>query len=177
MTRLTSLLAALLALSAARAGAQASPYVPLDDVAYGYIDALMARGGLMRLSALERPYTVAAIRQALAAPEATGGRVERRWAQALGDRIAKYDVANPAVDGNGARVALSAGGLVTVQSTGRRDLLQDGPHGGTRPGASLRFALAAGPFVGVSPRVDQLCIDADATADAPHRAFQNVRNP
>ena len=47
------------------AGAQGSPVLPLDDVSYVYLDALMARGQLRGLSALERPYTVAAVRAAL----------------------------------------------------------------------------------------------------------------
>jgi hypothetical protein len=46
-------------------GAQASPYVPLDDNAYRYVDALMARGEFRQLSALERPYTVGALLSAI----------------------------------------------------------------------------------------------------------------
>ena len=51
--------AALLALAAhsTAAKAQASAYVPLDDVAYTYVDALMSRGELRSLSGMERPYT------------------------------------------------------------------------------------------------------------------------
>ena len=55
---------ALLA-SALNLGAQASPYVPLDDIAYRYIDAIMARGEFRQLSALERPYTVGALLSAI----------------------------------------------------------------------------------------------------------------
>ena len=44
--------------------AQASPYVPIDDIAYKYVDALMVRGSLPALSALERPYTAGSIRAA-----------------------------------------------------------------------------------------------------------------
>jgi hypothetical protein len=33
--------------------AQASPYLPVDDVAYRYVDALMARGLMQSLSLLE----------------------------------------------------------------------------------------------------------------------------
>jgi len=47
------------------ATAQASPYVPLDDVAYTYIDGLMARGAFRELSVLERPYTERALRVAI----------------------------------------------------------------------------------------------------------------
>ena len=45
--------------------AQASPYVPIDDIAYKYVDALMVRGSLSMLSALERPYTASSIRSAV----------------------------------------------------------------------------------------------------------------
>src|SRR5882672_11001116 len=44
------------------ARAQASAYVPLDDIAYTYVDALMARGMFHELSALERPFTERALR-------------------------------------------------------------------------------------------------------------------
>jgi hypothetical protein len=53
------------------AGAQ-SAYVPLDDVAYVYIDALLARGELRTLSVLERPYTVREIAEAM-------GWAQPRW--------------------------------------------------------------------------------------------------
>ncbi|HEY4671124.1 MAG TPA: hypothetical protein VIG78_03570, partial [Gemmatimonadaceae bacterium] len=41
--------------------AQASAYVPLDDIAYTYVDALMARGALGELAVLERPFTQRAL--------------------------------------------------------------------------------------------------------------------
>jgi hypothetical protein len=66
-----ALVAALLFVGSAAAGAQ-SAYVPLDDVAYVYIDALLARGELRTLSVLERPYTVREIAEAL-------GRSQREW--------------------------------------------------------------------------------------------------
>ena len=43
--------------SSADCDGQASAYVPLDDIAYTYVDALMARGLFRELSALERPFT------------------------------------------------------------------------------------------------------------------------
>ena len=46
-------------------GAQGSPYVPLDDIAYRYVDVMMARGEFRQLSALERPYTVEALLTAI----------------------------------------------------------------------------------------------------------------
>jgi hypothetical protein len=40
---------------------QASAYVPLDDIAYTYVNALMARGMFRELSTLERPFTERAL--------------------------------------------------------------------------------------------------------------------
>ncbi|HEX6161054.1 MAG TPA: hypothetical protein VF111_12860, partial [Thermoanaerobaculia bacterium] len=54
-----------LLVGASALGAQGSPYVPLDDIAYRYIDALMSRGEFRQLSALERPYTVRAVQSAI----------------------------------------------------------------------------------------------------------------
>ena len=39
-------------------GAQAAPYLPVDDIAYSYVDALLSRGMLQSLSVMERPYIV-----------------------------------------------------------------------------------------------------------------------
>ncbi|MEX2110684.1 MAG: hypothetical protein WD802_08780 [Gemmatimonadaceae bacterium] len=74
-------------------GAQASPYVPLDDIAYQYIDAIMARGEFRRLSALERPYTVGALLSAIDSARAreTSARMTD-YLDALEVVIAKYSV-------------------------------------------------------------------------------------
>lgn len=69
--------------------AQGSPYVPLDDIAYRYVDAMMARGEFRNLSALERPYTVSDVLMAI--DEARG--------RAPGSRISGYlDALETAVD-------------------------------------------------------------------------------
>ena len=47
------------------AAAQASAYVPLDDIAYTYVDALVSRGWFRELSMLERPFTERALRVAI----------------------------------------------------------------------------------------------------------------
>jgi hypothetical protein len=53
-------LVAITSLALPRAArAQASLYVPLDDIAYRFADALIARGELRGVSLLERPYTAA----------------------------------------------------------------------------------------------------------------------
>ena len=57
--------AACLASAPTPVSAQASAYVPLDDVAYTYVDALMARGMFKEFSMLERPFTERALRAAI----------------------------------------------------------------------------------------------------------------
>ncbi len=74
-------------------GAQASPYVPLDDIAYRYVDAIMARGEFRQLSALERPYTVGALLSAIdtARVRGPGARMSDNL-NALETVIGKYSV-------------------------------------------------------------------------------------
>ena len=52
-----ALIAAASMLTPGAARAQASLYVPLDDIAYQFADALIARGELRGVSLLERLYT------------------------------------------------------------------------------------------------------------------------
>ena len=137
----------------ARAEAQASPYLPLDDIGYAYIDALQARGQLRSLSMLERPYTTAELRTALAEAESTDSRVLQSWRTALMEAIAKYD---PRAEG--CRVDCEAGmsdlalrGTVGIFATARtsatRELMLADDTDGAYPGAVARFAAQGGPFV------------------------------
>jgi hypothetical protein len=74
-------------------GAQASPYVPLDDIAYRYVDAVMARGGFRQLSALERPYTVGALLSAIDNARSRGPSARvTDYLDALEIVIGKYSV-------------------------------------------------------------------------------------
>jgi len=74
-------------------GAQASPYVPLDDIAYRYIDAVMARGEFRQLSALERPYTVGALLSGIDSARARASSARMGdYLDALESSIAKYSV-------------------------------------------------------------------------------------
>jgi hypothetical protein len=143
---------ALLALSALAMPlslrAQASPYVPLDDPAYAYVDALLARGHLDGLIALERPYSVAALRAALAAaPEPDG--VPGGWARALRQRLALHDTRpSPAPDTAPAlHGVLALGAFATGESSARRELMLADDEAGAHPGAHLRVAAATGSVV------------------------------
>lgn len=72
-------------------GAQGSPYVPLDDIAYRYVDAMMARGEFRNLSALERPYTVSDLLLAIdtARGRTPGSRISG-YLDALETAVTKY---------------------------------------------------------------------------------------
>lgn len=152
---------ALLALAAARVGAQASPYVPLDDPAYAYVDALLARGELRALTALERPYTAEVLRRAAAGADSagpTGG-----WVRALGRRVALYESGRPAAPGDSAPALHGYVGVrltATAQTSGRRELMLADDEGGVHPGAALRLGAATGN-VAIGARItgDQRLMD------------------
>ena len=71
--------------------AQGSADVPLGDNAYVYLDALLARGAMRSLSALERPYNVREINRALARAvyrcNDERAAIKKRVNIALGSRI------------------------------------------------------------------------------------------
>jgi len=105
-------LAALVLLIPALVRAQASPYVPVDDIAYRYVDALIARGYLRSLSALERPYTVGRVRAALDSSglDSTSG-VVASYAKTLSTSLRRYELTR-------ARDTLFAG-VVTPENGGQ----------------------------------------------------------
>lgn len=153
----------------------ASPLVPLDDVTYVYVDALVARGALRELSLLDRPYAVAQLRAALAAARAERPAL-RRWIDAADRAAAKYAARTPA-DTAADRYALLVAPVLgaTAQTTGARDLLaggEDAPTGGAR--ADLRVALETPRVVAaVRGTIDQrLAHDPDfrPTENAPYPA-------
>lgn len=153
--------ALILAWSPKTSGAQASPYIPLDDVAYVYVDALMARGELRQLEALERPYTVEAVRQALSELRrrlSTG--VLRSYAAGLDRALVKTTV-----DGETSRrtvrgpqpqtqratfgARLSGAFYAVGQTSGRRELMLADHVNSVDPGIMGRFVFAGGPVVGM----------------------------
>ena len=149
LTLRTAAAAAALLLGAAPLAAQSSPYVPLDDVAYRYADALRARGALGDLPALERPWTARQMRDALARDSArlTSAPL-RRWADALLAALAKHELVPATAGAPAGRIAATV--IATAQSSGRRELMlaDDSTH--VEPGASLRLAMSAGPVVAAS---------------------------
>jgi hypothetical protein len=132
--------------------AQASAYVPLDDIAYTYIDALVARGQLRELSTLERPFTERALREAIdSARTREPSEVVASYLDALHAAIEKYAV-RPGNSDSAAtqsfRGRFTADVYATAQTSGRRELMFADSSNDIRPGAAIRLAMAGGPVIG-----------------------------
>lgn len=155
----------------------ASAYVPLDDVAYTFLNVLVARGALNALSALERPYTMGAIRRAVSTSRADTshnvphGRVADGLYRSLLAAIAKYDVRADVraevraasadtsteaasdircdADTSAFHVRANADVYVTGETSGRRELMLADSSRGIYPGADIRMMMQGGPVVGV----------------------------
>ncbi len=131
---------------------QASAYVPLDDIAYTYVNALMARGMFRELSSLERPYTERALRVAIdSARTREPGPVISSYLDALYVAVEKYAV-RPGNSDTTASETFRARGTgdvyATAQTSGRRELMLADSTSGVRPGGSIRLLMAGGPVVG-----------------------------
>jgi hypothetical protein len=136
---LASVLFAALSIAAlpARVSAQASAYVPLDDIAYTYIDALMTRGQFRELSMLERPFSEGALRTAIdSARTREPGPAVSSYLDALYAAIEKYAV-RPGNSDTLAEQSFRARGTadlyVTAQTSGRRELMLADSANGVRP--------------------------------------------
>ena len=141
----------------ARAEAQASPYLPLDDIGYAHIDALQARGELRSLSMLERPYTISEIEAALLSSATATSTILESWRSALRGAMAKYDPHDGACDSacrvfraGELAVRASVGAFAAGRTTGIRELMLADERQGVYPGFAGRFTASAGPFVAAS---------------------------
>ena len=147
-------LAASLPLATARA--QASLYVPLDDIAYRYADALMARGELRGISLLDRPYTAAAL--AAGADTALGraqSPVVRSYAIALRTALQRYAVASGATSATAPSFLANGDVFATAQSSGERELMQADTNRSVTGGFGFRLGMVAGPVAAlVHPVID-----------------------
>ena len=157
-----------------RALAQGPVYIPIDDPASSIVDALVARGGLPSLSAIERPYLASSVRDAV---DTALARVDRgaaslvgprRWYAAAARAAVRYSPATVARSGPAATVGRDAAAasidlepFVTAQTTGQRELMLARKPGGAYPGADVRLALEASNFAAVS----RLRIDRSLRAD------------
>jgi len=132
--------------------AQASAYVPLDDIAYTYVNALMARGMFRELSTLERPFTERALRTAVdSARTREPGPVVTSYLDALYKAVEKYAVRPGDSDTLSAQTFRARGtgdAYATEQTSGRRELMLSDRQRKLRPGGAMRLVMAGGPFVG-----------------------------
>jgi hypothetical protein len=163
------LVALLLLLAPTSLHAQASAYVPLDDIAYTYIDALMARGQLRSLSVLERPYTEGAIRDAVDSVRSGTEANEpsdmmRSYFDGLWYAIEKYAVRPRVSDTTQAKVFRARASndfYLTGQTSGRRELMLADSTTDVRPGGAIRVVMAGGPVVGF----ERVLIDSRLNVD------------
>jgi hypothetical protein len=131
---------------------QASPYVPIDDIAYTYVDALMARGSLRPLSALERPYTAGTIRTAVDSALARGpSPVMTGYLRALEASLERYELRS-AGDQAGDTIPFRAKASFDVYATGessaRRELMLADTRDDVEPGSSGYFVFGGGNLTG-----------------------------
>jgi len=150
---------ALTALPAGVAGSQASPYLPNDDIAYNYVDALMSRGLLRGLSALERPYNVRRVRAALdSAGRLEHGRIAASYMDALSHALRRFELrrARDTTDRLPFRARATFDVYTTAQTSGLRELMRADWEEQVHPGAAGYFVMGAGHIAGsVRATLDQ----------------------
>lgn len=152
-TTVLMLLFVIAALFGSSANAQthepATPYLPLDDVGYQYIDALREQPGIRSLAALERPYTAHEIRVALdSALAGTPTPVQKSYLDALAGTITKYEMAPTTEDPSAPRALFDGNVYATAQTSGRRELMLADTGASVIPAGSLRLMMAGGPIAG-----------------------------
>lgn len=132
--------------------AQATPYVPIDDIAYTYVDALMARGALPALSLLERPYTSGSIRAAAdTALTRSPSPVLESYLRALEISLERYELRKPdepASDTLPFRAKATFDVYLTSESSARRELMLADARNDTEPGWAGYFVMGGGNLTG-----------------------------
>jgi hypothetical protein len=138
---------ALMAIGPAALHAQASPYLPIDDISYKYIDALMARGVLHGLSSLERPYYAGRIRAAVdSARSESPGRIVTTYLDALSAAIGRYELRITDTAGNRRPFTAKASFdfYATGQSSSQRELMLADWNEDVKPGIAGYFVMGGG---------------------------------
>ncbi len=123
----------------AAAGAQASPFLPLDDTRYPLLEHLIARGDIDDPSPMLRPFRRADVLRALAASDTAPGRpggalIRRLHTEFAGDTIRK-----------GWSTEVRIGGTMYTQK--RRDLLHLGGQRDWNPYLDIGLQGVIGPLV------------------------------
>jgi hypothetical protein len=151
-----------LALAPASASSQASPYLPIDDIAYKYVDALMSRGVLKNLSLLERPYAVGRVRASIdsargmtqdcylngcSSLKSNHSRVIDSYLNALSTAIRRYELRKN-TEPPGARIPFRAKAsfdfYATAQTSSLRELMLADWHDDVKPGIAGYFVMGGG---------------------------------
>lgn len=131
-----------------QATAQASPYLPVDDIAYKYVDALLSRGVMRNLSSLERPYEVGRVRASLeSARNRDNSRVIASYLDALSVAIRRYELRNePSRPGDHApfRARATFDIYATAQSSDVRELMVADWNDAFTPAAGGYFVMGGG---------------------------------
>jgi hypothetical protein len=144
-----AILGMLAAMACAHPAMAQRALLPLDDIAYTYIDALQARGMLRELPIIERPYTVGAVRRATTTARGTLREDgTRRWLDAIDAAADKY--APGITDRDTAMFSAGLAANVVSQTSGTRDLMQSDRVNTFAPGFAVRALLVAGPFTGAT---------------------------
>lgn len=130
------------------AHAQASPYLPVDDIAYTYVNALMSRGVLANLSSIERPYEVGRVRAAIDSARArANSKVVTSYLDALSEAIGRYELIE-AKDSTSGESQFSAKATfdfyATPQSSDRRELMVADFENGITGGIAGYFVMGGG---------------------------------
>ncbi len=143
-------LAVLLATVASTpASAQATAYIPLDDVSYGFIDALISRGEFRGLAGMERPYTRGELTAAIdSARGHVTGKVLISWLDALAQTMSKYKVTADSDSSASFHARFSGDLFATAQTSGRRELMLADNRNDAVPGATIKMVFAGGPVAG-----------------------------
>jgi hypothetical protein len=140
-------LVALMMAGPAVVHAQASPFLPIDDISYKYVDALMARGVLHGLSSLERPYYAGRVRAAIdSARSENTGRVVTSYLDALSQSIERYEFRKPDPADRKSKFTAKASFDVyaTSQSSSQRELMLADWNADVKPGAAGYFVMGGG---------------------------------
>lgn len=145
--------AALLAFLAPQIiGAQAAPYLPVDDIAYSYVDALLSRGMLQSLSVMERPYIVTRVRASV--DSAAAGRhspVIKSYLDALSTSLRRYELTRPGEDVSSRmpfRAHATFDAFATAQSSARRELMLADTRNALEGGTTGYFVMGGGHMAG-----------------------------
>jgi len=150
--RLIRVVAAIALLAPQLLRAQAAPYLPIDDISYSYVDALMARGVLRGLSISERPYLVTSVRAAIdSAASVPESPVITSYLKALSTSIQRYELTKPG-ESVTARMPFRASAtfdvFATAQSSARRELMLADTLNALEPGTTGYFIMGGGHLAG-----------------------------